>query len=65
MVLIFFHLLPTTPTDSGNLQVIEGHTSESESWRPFASFEKASCLAALDQITIDHDVAPPLPAFPA
>ena len=59
--------LPTAWRIQPIFKLSEGSTSVlSESWRPFTSFvwEKASCLEALRQITIDHEVEPPLPAFP-
>ena len=48
---------------SANFQIIEGVTSESESWRPFSSIEKALCLASLGQVTIHHELAPPFLLF--
>jgi len=56
---------PTCLPKAQQIQLIFTLFEGSESWWPFTSFiwEKHSCLAALSQITINHELALPLPAF--
>ena len=58
--------LPTAQQIQQIFTLFEGSTSFVSESVAFASYiwEKPSCLAALSQITINHKLAPPFPAFP-